>query len=292
LVWQEYRVGTPDGLDLAYYIAGDGPPLVWINGGPGEGASTLRTVARSLTSHFTCVLYDQRGCGQSILPRLDAEAVSMQTTTADLEALRSTLGVEQLQIIGHSWGAMLALAYSLHYPEQVARQVLVGMGPLNRALADVSSANIRRAMTRHQQYEFDVLRGQRRVAIAEQNTAAHARIHQRLIADFYAPAWLYSREKAAQFAETYNKYYDFNPYVSGFLMPSWYALDVLSLIDGLQVPTLVLYGYQDVAPITQAYLLAERMPFVAVEMLNECGHIPWLDQPDAFFQAVTTFFDL
>jgi proline iminopeptidase len=57
----------------------------------------------------------------------------------------------------------------------------------------------------------------------------------------------------------------------------------------IRAPVLILYGYQDYEPITQAYVLRERLPQAQISFLNECGHVPWLERPAAFHQALHTF---
>lgn len=72
---------------------------------------------------------------------------------------------------------------------------------------------------------------------------------------------------------------------------SYQDLDLWSLLHTCRLTghTLVLYGCQDFEPITQAYLLQSRQPGVTVELINRCGHVPWLEQPSAFHQVVADF---
>jgi len=60
-------------------------------------------------------------------------------------------------------------------------------------------------------------------------------------------------------------------------------------IGAWAAPTLVLYGYQDFEPITQAYTLREWIPQAELVFIDECGHYPWLEQPDATFAALRAF---
>ena len=57
----------------------------------------------------------------------------------------------------------------------------------------------------------------------------------------------------------------------------------------LTMPALVLYGYQDLNWITQAYILREVMPQLQIQWLNECGHWPWLEQPEQFYPRSKRF---
>ena len=54
-------------------------------------------------------------------------------------------------------------------------------------------------------------------------------------------------------------------------------------------PLLIVYGYQDFEPITRAYLPRDRLPHARASLLNECGHHPWLEQPEAFFEQLVRF---
>jgi pimeloyl-ACP methyl ester carboxylesterase len=59
----------------------------------------------------------------------------------------------------------------------------------------------------------------------------------------------------------------------------------------ITAPTLVVYGYQDYEPITQAYWIQERVPQTRIAFINRCGHMAWLDQPASFRDAITSFVD-
>ena len=65
--------------------------------------------------------------------------------------------------------------------------------------------------------------------------------------------------------------------------------DSLPSPDQVSASLLVLYGYQDFEPITQAYLIRERIPQTRICFLNRCGHLPWLEQPEAFYREVGDF---
>ena len=289
MIWQTHTLQRPDHI-LHYYTAGEGTtPLIWLHGGPGETHYDLRSAAESLLDAFPCVLYDQRGSGASTLESTTPDALHIDRLIEDLEALRVHLSIDRLNLIGHSWGAMLALAYSIAYPENVMRQVLIGMGPLDKSYSAVVKSNLRAGLSRHQRYLLDVLVGQRKVARTQQDDASFRKLQQRIVAEFYADAWFYSPEAGVQYAQHYRDYYDYNPVVSEKVMPTWYELDALSLVDSLPMPTLVLYGRQDIEPIEQAYLLAERMPYVRIALLNNCGHFPWLEQPDEFYNTLASF---
>ncbi|MFF4652094.1 prolyl aminopeptidase [Streptomyces sp. NPDC001380] len=108
----------------------DGKPVLCVHGGPGAGGS--RGSRRAFDPEvFRIVLFDQRGCGES-LPHASDPAVGLEHNTthhlvADMERLREHLGVDRWMLYGGSWGSTLILAYAERYPERVSEAVLVGV---------------------------------------------------------------------------------------------------------------------------------------------------------------------
>jgi len=286
--WQPHRVPTAD-VELACHTRGEGPPVVFINGGPGDDHRYLRPVAEPLVDRFRCILYDQRGCGESRLDRLDGETLDVGRFIDDVDAVRRHFGHERVQLVGHSWGALLALFYAAHHPDAVAGQVLVGMGPLDEAMGAVAAANLRQPLSLAERAALEDLRARRRAAIAAGDLDTHAELHIRQLAEFASRSWFYDPGVVAPFVEAFRTLYQYNPHITPVLWPTAQRQAIADKIDGLPVPTLVVYGYQDFEPITQAYLLRERMPHVEVCLINECGHVPWLEQPAAFYAALEGF---
>lgn len=107
---------APDGISLFVEEVGEGQPLLMLSGGPGC-INYLRPVAESLP-HRTCLLPEPRGVGRSAGGPQD-----MAGEIADLEALREHLNLERWDVLGHSWGADLGLAYALAHPQRVSKLV-------------------------------------------------------------------------------------------------------------------------------------------------------------------------
>ncbi|MFI7497123.1 prolyl aminopeptidase [Streptomyces sp. NPDC049687] len=107
-----------------------GKPALVLHGGPGSGASPW--VRRLFDPQaYRIVVLDQRGCGRST-PRASAYDTDMSVNTtahllADLELLRTRLGIEQWLVWGVSWGSVLALRYAQTHPGVVSELVLTGV---------------------------------------------------------------------------------------------------------------------------------------------------------------------
>lgn len=122
VVSQMLSVGDGHQLYLETTGRADGIPAVYLHGGPGSGCQPAH---RRLfdTARYRAVLFDQRGAGRST-PHRSRLANTTGHLIADMEAIRTTLGIERWLIVGGSWGSTLALAYAQAHPERVIGMVL------------------------------------------------------------------------------------------------------------------------------------------------------------------------
>ena len=107
-----------------------GKPVVLLHGGPGAGCGPKMRRFHD-PKHYRIVLFDQRGAGRST-PHADLVDNTTHALVADIEALRTHLGIERWQVFGGSWGSTLALAYAETHPDRVTELVLRGIFMLRR----------------------------------------------------------------------------------------------------------------------------------------------------------------
>jgi proline iminopeptidase len=102
-----------------------GVPVVVLHGGPGGGCSPAMRRYFDPTV-YRVILFDQRGCGKS-RPHAGVEANTTWHLVADIEAIRSVLGIDAWMVFGGSWGATLALVYAETHPDRVSHLILRGV---------------------------------------------------------------------------------------------------------------------------------------------------------------------
>ena len=102
-----------------------GKPVVVLHGGPGGGISPFLRRLHD-PKRYRIIVFDQRGCGQST-PHAELRENTTWHLVADMEALRSHLGIETWQVLGGSWGSTLGLAYAQTHRERVDELILRGI---------------------------------------------------------------------------------------------------------------------------------------------------------------------
>ena len=109
--------------------------LIVINGGPGlDSQFTFRGLKGLASASRRVIAYDQRGVGRTPMPQtgntLNTD-YTIDAFVADLEALRIRLGVSRIDVLGHSFGALIAAAYAARHPTRVRSLILAAGLPMS-----------------------------------------------------------------------------------------------------------------------------------------------------------------
>jgi len=273
----------PD-LVLHFKDYGQGEPVLVLMGGPGFSGEGMEPVAQIIAKRARAIVPDQRGSGGSI-PKT-AGAITLDATLADLEVLRSSLGLEKWTVWGCSWGGMLALDYASKFPGSVKGLVLAGSGgtswaSFGKAFSDNMGARMSpddRAAQRYWSQPAVVANDPPRAAIEGMRAIL--------------PSQFYDRAKAQEviaILKAGSEHY--NPEAGDYLIPAYEqgATARIEALGELRIPTLILHGRQDpmpesVALANQALLKGSRLVW-----LDQCGHWPWIEQPAALEKALFEF---
>lgn len=116
-----------NGLNLHYWQSGSGPDMVLVHGLGGNLAGWHLTMVPELQRQFRVTTYDLRGHGRSEAPRGGYTTLDM---AEDLCGLLDALRIKQAAVVGHSWGADIALHFALIHPERASELVLIEPGLL------------------------------------------------------------------------------------------------------------------------------------------------------------------
>ncbi len=281
--WQTHRLALADHT-MTWHEVGRGPTVLFLHGSYDH--VLCRPMLELFADRFRCVVHDQRGTEASPLPAHTDETLDARKFIEDVEALRRHLGLDRLALVGHSWGATLGLLYGGAFPQRIERLALIGAGPVNQEMRAVYRANVRRMIPPECLDEWDRLSEQYRVVVDGDQVPEDV---DRLHIHFWSRIMVCQSRQAERFAEDYLR-------AGGQRRRApnsrrFRHEDALDAARRITAPVVVMYGYQDYEPITQGYLLRECMPHARLVFLNECGHLVWLDQPEAFRRELLAFLE-
>jgi pimeloyl-ACP methyl ester carboxylesterase len=278
------RLTTADERTLAYRRLGSGPTLVCHPGGPGFSSRYLADLG-GLDVELELVLLDPRGTGGSD-PALDPRGYAIDDYASDLEELRLHLGLERLLLLGHSHGGVAAVAYAARHPERVERLILANTlsrhGPEQEAamqsLLETKSgepwyADAREALETEATGDFADGRELMELCV-RMMPFYYARFGEREQAHVDSLA---GDELCVDATSLWEK-------------EIWEQFDLRPLLPRLTMPTLVITGEVDfiTGPACSAEL-AEGIPGAETVVLPGIGHMAFVEEPEAFSEAVLSF---
>ncbi len=275
---------TADGRKLSYRKLGHGPVLVCHPGGPGFSSTYFGDLA-ALWEQYTLIMLNPRGTGGSERPK-DPRAYQIDDYVADVESLRDHLGLERIQLLGHSHGGVVAMAYAATHPGRVGKLVLAST--LARFGPDQESA-MRKGMDKRagQPWCADA------IAALEEEQAGHFENDQEL-------SELVFRELPLYFAH-------FGPVEAGYLdtlrtetinadalklfnAEIFNTFDLRSRLPSITSLTLVITGDEDFicGPVCAEEICA-GIPGARKVIVGDSGHQVFVEQPQPFHDEVDDF---
>lgn len=258
------------------------PPLVLLHGGPGADHRYLLPQMLRLGGGHDLVLYDQRGGGESKSD--DRTPVTWRTHVEDLARVVAELGVAPLSLVGYSWGGLLALLYAV---EAAAGRV----APAPRRLVLIDPAPVTRQYRAAFEQEF--ARRQASAAVQELRAELASSGLRERDPDAYRHRG-FELSVAGYFADP-GAARDLTPFrVTGRVQQSvWDSLGDFDLLqpgqlDSIHCPAIVIHGRQDPIPLASSEGVARALGADLI-VLDHCGHVPYVEQPEALFAAIQQF---
>lgn len=258
-----------EGSQLFYVEAGAGLPCLVMHGGLGYDHTYMCPWLDALGDRLRLIYYDHRGNGRSGRPPL--ETLTHGQFAADADALRRHLGLDRVAIMGSSYGGFIALEYALRYPQYLSHLILIGTAPALDYLDEVAANARQRGATPEMLAALDSV---------PESDAAMAR-RAAVIAPLYFHA-LDPRLAGRAFGKTV---FSSSAAARGRQLRQTY--NVTARLSEIRVPTLIAVGRHDfVCPPSQAARLRAGIPHADLVVFERSGHLPFLEEPAAFFDAV------
>lgn len=281
-----------NGAELYYEHLGTGerPTIMALHGGPGVGDHRKpKRAFEPLTDEYDLVVYDHRGCGQSE----DQPPYSNAQFAEDAYALREHLDLGNVVLIGGSYGGFITQEYVTRFPETVAGFVLRDTAPTGE-YDRMARQNARDGLPEVWEREIDVPQ----ISFEEFDRVmdGKARSNEEFKRVFHGILPLYvpdldefDPDDAREQIESIHYHYETHNQMFSKEMPE---MDYREALQSVQVPALVTVGRHDwITPVEASEEIASLLPDVRLEIFEDSGHSPNLDQQDEYIERVREFLD-
>ena len=285
------RYYTVNGKKLWTVSFGTGEPLFFIAGGPGGAHASLRAMD-SLASVSTLVYYDGFGRGRSDTADVITD-YSLDRDIEDLEELRKAMGFGKIDVLGHSYGTVVAQGYALKYPENVSHLILIAPFHSNRMWQENDDNCNREIKTQYPEIwdSLMILRDQGYVS----GDPVHYNLYFQIPYPFlyaYSPD-NYVNRKPLDYPNMFNikLYYQMVGKDGDFRVESDIgAFNYRDRLKDLPMPVLILAGrYDRVAVPRMMVQYKEFCPQAEFHMFEKSGHNPFIEEPEKTFEVIIDF---
>ncbi|MFH9090187.1 alpha/beta fold hydrolase [Streptomyces sp. NPDC017673] len=269
-----------DGTRLAYHVAGDGPPVVCLPGGPTDSAYLADL--GGLSAHRQVIRLDLRGTGRSATPR-DTASCRCDRLVDDVQALREHLGLDRVDLLAHCAGANLAVLCASRHPDGVGRLALITPSVRAVGLTITGDLRLRTAGLRREEPWFP-----------EAFAALEAIVAGEATPDRWQAVTPFSHGRWDAAARAYQATQDERTdpeIVAAFSAEGAFApAATRAALARFPRPVLLLAGEVDPgAPPGTTAEFADLFPDAELVVQPGAGHYPWLDDADRFVAAVAAF---
>ena len=265
-------------IEIACTIVGQGVPLVILHGSAGLGSAYTRALD-PWANEFELIYFDQRGSGTT--PAGDSADDWFTTLVQDLDGLRIGLGLDRVNLVGHSAGAHLAALYAGLHPQTTSTLVLLHAGP---PLVPELMQRFGQAMAAGRTPADDA----ERAAIEDSDGFRTGRPEalERHQLNAFVP-FFRDRGTVGQVSLGFTDITAANVRTApGRVMASLTALNPMRTYGEIQCPTLVVHSELDPIPADWSRLLASTIPGADLAVIENGGHFSMIEDPDALRAVV------
>ena len=285
LVEDSFRVWTGS---IGGRSQGSRPPILVLHGGPGLGHDYLVGLAALASDQQQIVFYDQLGCGRSDQPG-DPDRWKIDRFVRELDLVRQALHLDEVVLLGQSWGGMLAIEYMVkcasRQPDARGVRGLILSNALSSAPLMASElsrlraelpASLRETLDRHE--------AQGTTDSAEYRQAVAAFYSRHILRMDPLPDMIL--QAIGEVGQVYKTMWGINEFSVTGNLKDW---DRTAQLDQIDVPTLLISGqYDESTPQINQQMLS-RLPRARWTMMQGCSHLCHIEKPDEYMSLVQSF---
>jgi proline iminopeptidase len=272
-----------DGVRIFYQPVGQttNQPLILLHGGPGLDHTEMHPWLDALADQFYLIYVDERGQGRS--ERVDPATLSLERFAEDVSKLAAALGLEDYALLGHSFGAMIALTHAVRFGEATHYVISGGTASFTK-----SGKEIQENLAAFQPQELREMVSESWAMEPNVKTQEDcARLMQMQMPFHFATVT----------SEAYRKYMAeqsdsvYTPEVLAYFATNEYAIELEDQLGAITKPTLLITGESDRTCTPRASTdMHAGISTSELVILPGAGHMTYVEQPGMYFAAVRDFF--
>lgn len=264
-----------------YQVSGDGPgiPLLVLHGGPGGKSSDNSPLCR-LGDERRVIHYDQLGCGKSDRPT-DTKLWTVERYVEELGQVIKALKLEEVHILGHSWGTMLAASYLFEKPDGI-RSVIFSGPALDAQRWERDQRNY---LKQFPQEIRDTIKQ------SELKGTADSAAYNKAMLVFYkrhvcrVDPW--PEEMLEDMVKMNQQIYNFMWGASEFTVTGTLKnFDATGRLHQIEIPTLFSCGRYDEATPEATERYAKLVPGAEFHIFENSSHMPAIEEPQAYVAMI------
>jgi proline iminopeptidase len=269
--------------NLYVVVRGTGFPLIVLHGGPGMDHHEFADYLDSLTNRFKLILVDQRGQGRS--DPASENTLTLAEMSLDISRLAKALRLEKYAVLGHSFGAFVALGHAIRFPGATTATILSNGLPSARYLEHVAHnlevfepLELREQVAASWARETDVQTHEEMAELMRDQMPFHfANPLDPRIAEFE------QRSAQAKYAPDVLRY---------FSSAGYGGIEVKDQLHLITQPVLVLAGRHDrTCVIEGAEAMARGIPRSKLVVFENSAHMPFVEEQEAYLNAIRGFLE-
>ena len=260
------------------------PPVLLLHGGPGAHHDYLYPQMLALAESHRVIAYDQRGGGRSRSD--DPTPIGWRTQVSDLAAVLREFSLESPAVVGYSWGGLLAMLFEIERlcdPSlpAVGRLFLMSPAPITRAWRSQFEAEL---LARQR---GPVIRGLREALTASGLREADLEAYRQRSFEL-SVAGYFADPRRAESLTAFRVTAKVQQSIWDSLGDFDLSEDLRRVGRGVHPPVFVVHGRQDPIPLPSAERVADALQGKLM-VLDDCGHVPYVEQPQRLFDAMLRF---
>ena len=279
------------GYETWYQVIGEGEepgklPLLCLHGGPGAAHDYLQSLDAMVNTGRRVIFYDQIGCARSSIPESKPEMWTVELFVEEVDAVRDALGLDDIHLLGQSWGGMLAMEYALTQPKGVA-SMIVADSPASM-VQWVSEANRLRAEL-PEDVQAALIKHEAAGSYEDPEYLAAVQVFYDRHVCRVIPNPEYVVRSFQMLGENPEVYHTMNGPSEFHVIGTLKHWDIIDRLPEITIPTLVISGRYDEATPLISQTVRDGIPGAEWVIFEESSHMPHAEEPEACMAVIGEF---